>query len=336
MPHHSLARVALRSYLHAMSWMERTEPLLPSLAVLTRRLDKARASRMEPLLADHAAEVREAQAACHALGQEPRPPEADLQIIDRVADRLLGALREATATEGPWLRRLHDLDERVRSQGLEILDRDDIPDSFKRFSMRTLDWLNFGLGAYPLWAHAVNRALGPRTTAHVYDLAAGAGGFLRYLAKHPPAGSSLRLTSSDLRHDYVTLGAAAAHDEQVHFEVRDATDLRGLVDVDLFVCTQAAHHLTPGQVVRILAQAIALAPCGILIIDVHRSLAVALAASIGTAMVLPFSVFILDGFQSVRRGYTPGELTLLARLAGARRIEAHPWGAAYAFLHARG
>lgn len=318
-----------------MSWMERTEPLLPSLAVLTRRLDEARMARMEALLAEDAAEVREVAAACHALGQEPRPPEADLQIIDQVSDRLLSALRQGTATEGPWLRRLHDLDERVRSQALEILDRDGVPDGLKRFSMRTLDWLNFGLGAYPLWAHAVRRALGPRTAAHVYDLAAGTGGFMRYLAKHPPAGYRLRLTSSDLRPDYVDLGAAAARDGRVHFEVRDATDLRGLADVDLFICTQAAHHLTPGQVVRTLAQAIALAPCGILIIDVHRSLAVALTASIGTAMLLPFSILILDSFQSVRRGYTPGELALLARLAGAHRVEAHPWGAAYAFLHAR-
>ncbi|HEX2568089.1 MAG TPA: methyltransferase domain-containing protein [Polyangia bacterium] len=315
--------------------MERTEPLLPSLAVLTRRLDEARAARMEALLADHTMEVREVAAACHALGQETRPPEADLQIIDRVAERLLNALRQGTAAEGPWLRRLHDLDERVRSQELEILDRDDVPDGLKRFAMRTLDWLNFGLGAYPLWAHAVRRALGPRTTAHVYDLAAGTGGFMRYLAKHPPAGYHLRLTSSDLRPDYVALGAAAASEGRVHFDVRDATDLRGLADVDLFVCTQATHHLTPGQVVRALAQAVTFAPCGILIIDVHRSLAVALAASIGTAMVLPFPLLILDGFQSVRRGYTPGELALLARLAGARRIDAHPWGAAYAVLHAR-
>ena len=318
-----------------MSWMERTRPLLPSLAVLTQRLDEARTARMEMLLADHAAEVREVAAACRTLGQEPRPPETELQIIDRVADRLLGALRQGTATEKPWLRHLHDLDERVRSQELEILDRDDVPEALKRFSMRTLDWLNFALGAYPLWAHAVNRALGPRTTAHVYDLAAGTGGFLRYLAQHPSAGYQLRLTSSDMRPDYVEMGAARRPDGRVQFEARDATDLRGVNDVDLFVCTQATHHLTPGQVVRTLAQAVTLAPLGIVVIDVMRSLAVALAASIGTAMVLPFPILILDGFQSVRRGYTPGELALLARLAGARRIEAHPWGAAYAFLHAR-
>jgi SAM-dependent methyltransferase len=318
-----------------MPWMERTRPLLPSLAVLTRHLDEARARRMETLLADHAAEVREVTAACLALAREPRPPEAELQIIDQVAERLLGALRQGTATEGSWLRRLHDLDERVRSPKLEILDRDEVPEAFKRFNMRTLDWLNQSLGAHALWAHAVKQALGPRSTAHVYDLAAGMGGFMRYLAAHPPAGYHLRLTSSDVRPDYVDTGAARQRDGQVQFEARDATDLRGLHDVDLFVCTQATHHLTPGQVVRTLAQAVTLAPLGILVIDVMRSLAVALAASMVTAVVLPFSVLILDGFQSVRRGYTPGELALFARLAGARHIEAHTWGAAYSFLHAR-
>jgi hypothetical protein len=52
-------------------------------------------------------------------------------------------------------------------------------------------------------------------------------------------------------------------------------------------------------------------------------------------MTAPMPLLVHDGLLSVRRSYTPAELTLLARLAGAGSIETHMLGAGHCMLHAR-
>ena len=302
---------------------------LPSPALLVRRLDAQRMRALPQLLAARATQVREAREACAALWRDPGADVGD--TLDTIARSLLAELR---ATGGALAR----LDAGVRSERQEILDHHAVPASLRRFTMRLLAYVNERLGSYPMWTGAITHALAGASVAHVEDLASGTGAFLRWLAEHPPRGFALTLTSSDLDPDYLAVGeaAAAASGSDVRFAIRNALDLRPASGVDLFLCTQATHHLGPGQVVRMISQATFAAPRGILIVDLLRSLAIAISAVVTTSSIMPFPVLVADGVQSVRRAYLPSELALLAELAGAAHVEARPFGPAHVTLHAAG
>jgi SAM-dependent methyltransferase len=302
-------------------------PPLPS-----SRLDRRRAARVDAILRDPAAE--EARIARETLLRGP--DEGAARALERSVSHLLAELRAPDGGD-TWMRATQKLDDVLRSDRLELLDRDDVPAPTKRLGMRLLHWVNTAIGSYVVWRRAVAQALEGCTTAHVHDLAAGTGGFARYLAKRPIEGIELRLTSSDIDAGFVALGEEAARKEgaAVTFEVRDALDLSDTRGVDLFVCTQATHHLRPGMVVRMIAHAIASAPRGVLIVDLMRSVFSMVGTGALLAVTAPMPLLLHDGILSVRRSYTPAELTLLARLAGAGSIETHMLGAGHCMLHAR-
>lgn len=313
---------------------------LPPLGGFSHRLDGLRADRVDDVLSSRRGSAREVLDACRALldGHDPKAARA----VHGNASQLLQELRHTPSSASALDRGVTRLDDALRSERPEILDLDGVPQGLKDFTMRLLHRFNVTLGSYDAWTRAVLDALGDRDPAHVYDLAAGTGGYARHLAKHPPAGRSLRITSSDLRDDYVAVGRRAASSEgatSITWETRDALDLRELRergDVDLFLCTQAVHHLSPGMVVRMISQAIHTAPGGLLIVDIYRSAVAALGTVALISASTPWPVLTYDGFQSVRRAYTPAEFTLLARLAGASSVDAKPLGPGWLTLHARG
>jgi SAM-dependent methyltransferase len=319
----------------ALSFVQR----LPALALVAGRLDARRGGRVDDLLSSRRGRARDALDACAALlaGDDA----AAQRTLDEAAAALLGELRGAAPGDGALDRGAAMLDVVVRSDGPELLDVDAVPQRVKDFTMRLLHRANVVAGSYDVWTGAVCEALGDRADAHVYELAAGTGGYARHLARHHPPGRHIRVTSSDLSAEYVAIGEAAARAEGISgvtWETRDALDLRALRergDVDLFLCTQAAHHLSAGQLVRMISQCVHAAPGGLLVIDLMRGATTALATLALSGLVAPWPVLVYDGFQSVRRAYTPAELTLLARLAGATRVDARPYGPAWCLLHAR-
>jgi 2-polyprenyl-3-methyl-5-hydroxy-6-metoxy-1,4-benzoquinol methylase len=306
---------------------------LPPLSFIATPLDRARSARIERVLSENAPIVRRISDACATLRNE-KSASAET-ALERDVPILLAALRDSPTG---WLARAaRAIDHRVRSEGEEYLDREDVPAYVKSVSMRLLDWVNTAVGSYGVFRRAVTHALGaPRREAHVHDLAAGTGGFARYLAKFPPRGYSLTVSASDLDASYVAAGvrAAARDGLSVRFETRNALDLRDARGVDLFVCTQATHHLGAARLVRMISQAIAVSPRGLLVVDLMRSMSTAVGTGAVVAAVAPFPPLVYDGVQSVRRGFAPSELTLCARLAGATRIEARQVGPAYCALHA--
>ena len=313
---------------------------LPPVDLAARRLDRARANRVDDVLATRRAAVAEVSAACAALTEAPDDRLA--RRVDRLAAELLQELR-LTPSRAPRIdRALGRADALLRSDAPELLDLDLLPQSVKDFSMRLLHRFNAAAGSYDVWTAALADALGPAADAHVYDLAAGTGGYARHLARHQPPGRRVRVTSSDLSPDYVAVGEATARAEgiaEVRWEARDALDLRALRergDVDLFLCTQAVHHLTPGQVTRMVAQAVAASPGGLLVIDLMRGPLATLAAPVVVALAAPWPVLLYDGWLSVRRAYTPAEFTLLARLAGAREVSSRAWGPGWCVLRTKG
>ncbi len=313
---------------------------LPPPGLLARHLDRARARRVDDVLYTGGGAVREVEAACRALldGADARAE----RVVDVLARQLLQELRLAPSSADAVTRQAARFDAALRSDAPELLDVDLLPQPVKDYSMRLLHRLNARIGSYDLWTEAVVDALGDAADAHVYDLAAGTGGYARHLARHQPAGRRVRITSSDLSPDYVAVGERAAREEgvtDVRWEVRDALDLRALRargDVDLFLCTQAVHHLGPAMVVRMISQAVHASRGGLLVVDLARGALTALGTLAVVGVVTPWPVLVYDGFQSVRRAYTPAEFTLLARLAGAKDVSARLWGPAWCVLRARG
>jgi SAM-dependent methyltransferase len=313
---------------------------LPPLDSTALRLDRYRRARIDDVLATRRGAVDAIAAACSALADAPDDVLA--QRVDRLVSEVLDEFRRVPTGAPRAERSLGRLDAWLRSEAPELLDREALlPPPVKDFSMRLLHRVNTVVGSYDVWTAVLVEALGAVRKAHVYDLAAGTGGYARHLARHPPEGIELRITSSDLSPSYVAAGEAQARAEgcaRLRWEVRDALDLRALRergDVDLFLCTQAVHHLTPGQVTRMVRQAIDAAPGGLLVIDLMRSPLSALATPLFVALAAPWPVLVYDGFQSVRRAYTPAELQLLARLAGARAVSVRAWGPAWCVLRAK-
>jgi len=272
---------------------------------------------LDQLLGERAQQVAE----CQALSADET---VSTGRIDAIARAALGALR-ARGTFGA-------IDTWVRTEATEILDAPGIDPNVRSEALRRLEALNEDSGAHTLFAGALEAALDDRPAPHVYEVAAGTGGFARRAGPGLRAGRpKLRWTVSDL--DATGLETGADDPPWLRTEVRDALALGDITGVDLFLCVQAAHHLTPGMVVRFLARA-SRAPLGALILDVHRGGVVAGLAGVVGAALGRNRIVALDGMTSARRAYTPSELALLARLAGARVVLARALGPAYSVLHA--
>ncbi len=308
------------------------------LAPVAAALDRARRGSLDALLSEQAEAFvttrAQVDAARAAPANDAHRAEHDA-AVDREARAWLARLRRRSLGS-PGLGAAAAVDMAIRSERSEILESPLLPESLRRFEMWCLDRVNRQFGSYPLWAEQVSRLLGDAVTPHVVDLAAGSGGFLRWVGQARPQ-SGWRLTATDYEAQFVDQGRAlAARDGvDVQFERRDATRI-GAFDppADLFVCTQSVHHMPPGVVLRMLASAVASAPRGILVVDVARGFGHALAIGLGTLVSLPFPPLVLDGMQSSRRGYAGAELALLARLAGATRVEVEPLGPVHVVLHA--
>lgn len=314
----------------------RIQPALS--APLAVRLDAALAAALPSLLrAEHAAVAHIAQL-LDAVAQQPGP--ADLRALELGLAGLKNRLRQRACAGKPGLRAIAWLDRALASERAEIMDAAWAPRWLHTAEMRWLDKLNRDLDNYQRWQDLVLAAVADVPDARIEDVAAGAAGFLLWLAEHSPR-RDLHLTASDYSADYVALGQDAARRASptalpLAVVQRDATQLAQLAgQVDLIVSTQATHHMSAGLVARLLHQGLRAAHHGVLLIDVLRSFGGLLAASVGTHLSTPAPPLVIDAMQSVRRGFLPTELALLAYVAGASEVRAEAHGPAYAVLRAR-
>jgi 2-polyprenyl-3-methyl-5-hydroxy-6-metoxy-1,4-benzoquinol methylase len=308
---------------------------LPAFAPGSLALDRARGPHVQLVLDAHGEDRERVTAALARLREHEDITAATL--VDQTARALLAELR-TRGRERAWVRAGAWVDHVVRSERGEWMDIPDTPAWAKTMEMDLLDRFNRNAMQYDAWAREVARSLDGVRDARLCDLAAGSGGFYRHLAAHPPDGVRLSLRSTDLEPSYVARGAALARRDglDVAFEPRSATDLDDLAGrVDLFTCTQAAHHLPPGLVVRMFEAAVRVAPRGMLLIDVHRGAGFLLGAAVATFVTAPyFPPMVFDGVQSVRRGFTCAEFELLARLAGVAHVTTRFVRPAHAVVHA--
>ena len=204
----------------------------------------------------------------------------------------------------------------------EYLDDPSLDPSLRVQILSHLDDMNELLGSYSSFFDRLRPYLRAGRRTRVLDLAAGHGGFVLAAAERARAESlELELTASDIKREYLELGAERARRAGLaaRFELQDALDLTSLRpgQYDVLTCTQSLHHFRPGQIAVMFAEAARIADCAVLFIDGARSARNA-AAILGLGLFFfRHRAFTHDALVSFRRFYVPEELELIARLCPA-------------------
>jgi 2-polyprenyl-3-methyl-5-hydroxy-6-metoxy-1,4-benzoquinol methylase len=174
----------------------------------------------------------------------------------------------------------------------------------------------------------------------ILDLGSGPGGFPIAVARS--AGDrALRIVATDVRPEYLAMGAEQAHAAGVSgtVEFRRLDAFRLVPDLgdwrpDVITCMRTLHHFGVRRTTRLLALALHTARRGILFVDIARSVSRLLMAA-GAGVMSGNRRFAHDAVISVRKAFTPAELRLMAACVpggDALEISYH----APAYLVARG
>lgn len=254
-----------------------------------------------------------------------------MEELERAADLRLAEFRSARAHEArsrgerfrTWL------DERVRTDALESLDRADHPEPRKLAQVRLLHVQNLALRTYqrilsvlaPVIAEARARRGG--RPVRVLEIASGAGEMAMALAAEAQRrGWPLEVTGSDVVPSYVARANALAlsRGSRARFRVIDGFALAESLahgEVDVVLVAQSAHHFSAGQLAKVIAQVGAAGGTHVVLVDGHRSLRMLLALP-SLALLGLDRHFARDAWISARRFYSAPELELVARLAAPR------------------
>jgi len=196
---------------------------------------------------------------------------------------------------------------------LELLDRP-VPAADRDASLRDVDRLNAWFGGYRLTVRAV-RGLAPEGEVLVADVGGGRGGLAaRLVAALARDGRRARVIVVDRDAPPASGGGVLA--------VRaDATALpfrEGAVDV--VTASLLLHHLDPDAAARCLGEMRAAARRGVVVNDLLRSRLTLVLVTLVTRLFARHRFSRHDGPLSVRRAYSPRELTVLAGKAGIGRL----------------
>lgn len=276
----------------------------------------ALSARQAPIVDDL---LRERQGDIQRAGLEFPQRARYLEIL---ADELLAELRLRAAAgddPNPLLRFARALDAQLPSDAAEIMDDPSFPEDQRLALLRTLDRRTQRAGGYLHFLNALAPLLAPAQGRRltILDLASGHGGFPLALARHLLSRPDVHVVASDLRPEYLDIGAAQAAEQglvdKLQFRVIDALRLAELADldeVDVVTCTQSLHHFTPGQTAVVIAGAVRRARRGILFVDLVRAATRLLMIGCDAATSLSWPYFH-DAVVSVRKAYTPEELRLI-------------------------
>lgn len=205
----------------------------------------------------------------------------------------------------------------------EHIDDPNLDEGKRQRAMRHLDELNAMVRSYELFFDTMRPAFAADRPTRIIDLASGHGGFALALASMArDAGVEVDITATDIKAEYLDLGAAEAQRMRVNveFRVQDALDLSNLEpgSYDIVCCTQSIHHFGPGMVAVMFASASRLAGRAVHFVDGCRTFVK--AGPLATLCRLNYRDPILahDAWISCRRFFVPQELELLGRIG--------PWG----------
>ncbi len=171
-------------------------------------------------------------------------------------------------------------------------------------------------GISALTRHLYPRLLTLDRPATVADLGAGSGQIAAAIADWArQRGRDVRVLAVDLALHHLALAAQAA--TGVMPVQADASALPfAECGVDYVISSLFLHHFTPEQVVALLRSAYARSRHGLIMCDLTRGWVPLALFKLGQPIFARSYLTRYDGAVSIRRGYTPSELTELARAAG--------------------
>lgn len=229
------------------------------------------------------------------------------------------------------------LDEWLRTDEPEYLDRTDVPDARKRDIMLRLQRFNRSVFAYKRFMTALKPLI---TRVHaqeqrpvrMLELASGGGDFTLELARQAAKqGLPVSITGSD----YVAAHVADANNKAertgmpLDFRVVNAFDMGAIEsgEFDIVFIIQTMHHFSAGQLAMMMNQARQVAGHAFVGIDGYRSLQLFGLIPL-MALINPHRGFLHDSFISIRRMYSEPELAYIANLAvpgsPVRTFSLHP------------
>lgn len=185
-------------------------------------------------------------------------------------------------------------------------------------------------------ARALTTHLFPRLFRHsgpttLLDLGTGGGGIPLAIARWARQRQiPLQILAVDWAARNLAIARQSAlRNDPIHLIQGDALSLPFLPGrVDYVISSLFLHHLHPDQVIALLRSAYALANRAVIMTDLVRGRAPALAFGLIAPWFARNRLTRHDGALSIRRSYTPVELSSLAERAGLphARVVAHfPW-----------
>ncbi len=199
----------------------------------------------------------------------------------------------------------------------ELLDSDvGTPAEIER-SLRDIGRINRWFGGTSTTARMVERTAERtgRRALSLLDVGAGTGELMRKVSR--------QVQCRGVRLDVTLLDRATTH--LPHNGVRCVTaDALALPfrdnSFDLVACSLLAHHLEPEQIVSFMQEALRVCGVAVLINDLRRD-PVHLVLVYGAFPLFRSHISRHDGVASVRRSYTPEEMTAILKRTSASQVE---------------
>jgi SAM-dependent methyltransferase len=206
----------------------------------------------------------------------------------------------------------------ISALGHEALDRPGAPRAVVETTLKDIARINAWLGgraAAAFGLDAVLEGVPPGRELTLLDVGAGSGDIVQHLARRA-ARRGVRLTPLVMERHPVAArlcrraGLPAAVSDGALLPLADRS-------VDVALVSQVLHHLTRDAAATLLREVHRVARIGVVVADLRRHVVAALGIWLASYPLRLHPVTRRDGVTSVRRGFTPGELGQVLRLAGA-------------------
>jgi ubiquinone/menaquinone biosynthesis C-methylase UbiE len=220
-----------------------------------------------------------------------------------------------------------------RSEETELLDGPALDPAELDANLRDIRRVNRLLGGTATVLHHLPELLDgipADQTVSILDLATGSAdipiALTTWAVRH---GRRLQITASDSSEEILSIAR-----EQIDGRSEIALakyDARAVPlpdkSVDIVLCSLSLHHFPPDEAVRVLREMRRLARVGFILNDLRRSRLGYIAAWLAARVTTHNRLTRNDAPLSVRRAYTPEELTALLREAGVpdAAVSTHPW-----------
>lgn len=201
----------------------------------------------------------------------------------------------------------------------ELLDDLGVSDDVRLRAQRDVARANWYFGGLRVIQQEIRAALGDRAASctSVLDVGAGSGDALEWIRRWGARrGDTLQLLGVDV----CPILLRAARGSGTHSVCGNGFSLPFRSrSVDVVFCSQLLHHFVDGDAVRLLGELDRVARYRVFVCDLRRSRIAAGAFWLASHPLRFHPVTRHDGVASVRRGFTPAELTRLVQAATGRR-----------------